>query len=67
MKETAEIMKDIAKGVQSELPEGYGFFVLTFPLGGGKANRANYISNTLKEDSIECMKEIIERFEKEGK
>lgn len=52
-------MQAIARGVNSELPPGYGFFVLCFPFG--TSGRVEYVSNGTRADVIKAMKEFIER------
>lgn len=58
MKDTKDIMQDIAKDVAKRLPEDFGFFVLVFPFNNADG-RANYVSNGKREDVIKSMKEFI--------
>jgi hypothetical protein len=52
-------MQAIARDVKSELPPGYGFFVLCFPFNA--AGRVEYVSNGNRADVVQAMKEFIER------
>ena len=57
-KDTRLIMQDIAKTVDSKLPDGFGFFIFVYPFNRTDG-RANYISNGNREDVIKSMKEFI--------
>jgi len=56
-------MQVIAKKVDDELPEGYGFVVLVFNFGEGKNNELMYVSNANRKDIVKAMKEFIEKTE----
>ncbi len=56
-------MQKIAKKVDEELPEGYGFVVLTFNFGKGKDNEMMYVSNANRQDIVKAMKEWINKTE----
>ncbi len=56
-------MQTIAKKVNEELPEGYGFVVLSFNFGKGKDNEMMYVSNADRQDIVFAMKEWINRTE----
>jgi len=59
-------MKKIAKAVESFLPKGVGFCVLTFKME--KPETANYISNAVREDMIKSLFETAYRLkEKQDK
>lgn len=55
-------MQQIAKKVEDELPNGFGFIVLTFMFG--KQGQLMYCSNANRNDVVAAMKEFIEKTEK---
>lgn len=59
--ETRETLKLLAKTITMCLPEGYGFFLMVYEHNSD--GRANYISNSQREDVIKSMKEFMERTE----
>lgn len=67
MNETNEFVKSkmqkIAKKVDEELPNGYGFVVLAFNFGEGKDNEMMYVSNANRQDIVKAMKEWIKKIE----
>lgn len=56
-------LKTIAKKVDEELPENYGFVVLAFNFGEGENNEMMYVSNADRLDIVEAMKEWIQKTE----
>ncbi len=54
-------MQVIAKKVDNELPEGYGFVVLAFNFEEGKNKELMYVSNANRKDIAKAMKEWIEK------
>ena len=56
-------MQKIASKVDEELPNGYGFVVLTFNFGEGIDNEMMYVSNANRQDIVKAMKEWIEKTE----
>lgn len=54
-------MQGIAKKVQDELPEGFGFIVLAFKFNA--KGQMMYVSNANREDVVISMKEFIEKTE----
>lgn len=56
-------MQKIAKKVDEELPNGYGFVVLAFNFGEGPDNEMMYVSNANREDIVKAMQEWIEKTE----
>lgn len=54
-------MQRIAKKVNDELPEGFGFIVLSFVFG--HPGQMMYVSNANREDVVQSMKEFIEKTE----
>ena len=56
-------MKEIARMVDNELPENFGFVVLAFPFGENEQNRLQYVANAQREDVINAMKEFIQKTE----
>lgn len=55
-------MQKIAKKVKDELPEGFGFIVLSFAFGHPR--QMMYVSNANREDVVQSMKEFIEKTER---
>ena len=56
-------MQGIARNVQKELPQGFGFVVLAFPFGENAKNEMMYVSNADRADIVASMKEFIEKTE----
>lgn len=56
-------MGTIAKKIDEEIPNGFGFAVLVFNFGEGKNNEMMYASNANREDIVKAMKEWIEKTE----
>ena len=56
-------MQKIARKVDEELPDGYGFVVLAFNFGNGEDNEMMYVSNANRQDIVRAMKEWIEKTE----
>ena len=54
-------MQRIARAIDQELPDGYGFFVLCFPFHGPPGSAAEYASNGRRRDVVAAMKEFIKR------
>ena len=54
-------MTTIAKKVDDELPEGFGFCVLVFPFGKTEDGQMMYISNADRLDIVKAMEEWIEK------
>lgn len=54
-------MQTIAKKVDEELPDGYGFCVLAFKFGVPDGNDMMYVSNANRQDIVNAMKEWIEK------
>lgn len=54
-------MPTIAKKVDDELPEGFGFCVLVFPFGKTEDGQMMYISNADRLDIVKAMEEWIEK------
>lgn len=61
---TRDQMQKIARLVDEELPQGWGFFVMAFPFGESKG-RMNYVANARREDIVKVMKEFLEKQEGE--
>lgn len=59
---TQERMQHIARLIDDELPNDWGFFIMAFPykLGPG---RCNYVSKARRKDVLEMMKNFIARSE----
>lgn len=53
-------MQAIAHDIDERLPQGWGFFVLVFPMGDAQG-RMNYASNGRREDIIRLMQEFLVR------
>ena len=56
-------MQKIARKVDEELPNGYGFVVLAFNFGESEDNEMMYVSNANRQDIVKAMKEWIEKTE----
>ena len=54
-------MKDIARKVDEELPQGFGFIVLAFRFN--EEGEMIYVSNANREGVVQAMKEFIEKTE----
>lgn len=54
-------MNTIAKKVDDELPEGYGFCVLAFSFGDAEGRQLMYVSNADRLDIMKAMEEWIEK------
>lgn len=54
-------MQTIAKKVKEELPEGFGFVVLSFNFN--TKSEMIYVSNANREDVVNAMKEFIQKTE----
>ena len=65
MNQEEEIVKSklqgIARKVDEELPNGYGFVVLAFNFGEGKDNEMMYVSNANRDDVVKAMDEFIQK------
>ena len=57
-----EGMRELARAI-SMLAPGLGFALITFELGEKKNPLTNYISNGQREDMINALKEILERWD----
>lgn len=57
-------LKDIAQKIDNELPEGFGFALLTFKFNA-EPNTSDlmYVSNADRQDIVKAMKEWIEKTE----
>lgn len=58
-----EKMQGIAKNVESQLPKGFGFVILTFPFNKNDGNLLMYASNANREDVCHAMIEFIKKTE----
>lgn len=56
-------MQGIAKNIESQLPEGFGFVVLAFPFGENEKKLLMYASNANREDVCHAMTEFIKKTE----
>lgn len=52
-------MQTIAKKVDDEIPEGFGFCVLVFPFGKTEDGQMMYVSNADRLDIVKSMEEWI--------
>jgi hypothetical protein len=53
-------LQQIARSINEELPEKWGFILLTFPFND-EPGRCNYVSNAQRPDAVKIMKEWIEK------
>lgn len=49
----------LAKMIDTQLPKGHGFILLTFPFEGSPDNITQYVSNGQREDVIKALKEFL--------
>lgn len=61
-----EELYDLAKVINSKLPNGYGFCLLTFPFNSGMDNRMHYVSNGNREGIAKAMKEWIKTVDEDS-
>jgi hypothetical protein len=54
-------MQRIARLIDIELPDGYGFFVVCFRFNGPPDAPAEYASNARRRDVVHAMREFIKR------
>lgn len=60
MKDTPQVVLDaIAQVVDSIIPNGYGFIVLTYP--HNVEDRCYYVSNSNRKDVVKAMEEFIKK------
>lgn len=64
-----EHLGEIAKQVESMLPEGSGFILFAFDFGEDNSRRMQYISNANREDAFKALEEFMTKIteEKYGK
>lgn len=54
-----DVMQDLAKQINDKLNGKYGFFLMVYE-HGDDSGRANYVSNSKREDVVKAMEEFIE-------
>lgn len=52
-------LRELARLVDSKLPDNHGFILLTFPFGDDPDSRVTYTSNANRKDAIAALKEFI--------
>ena len=57
-RDSADVMRSLAEGINQVLGKKYGFCLLVYEHGIDKG-RMNYVSNSQREDGIKAMKEFI--------
>lgn len=57
-----DVMQDLASHIQGKLGAKYGFTLLVYE-HNTVSGRANYVSNSDREDVVKAMKEFIEKTE----
>jgi hypothetical protein len=62
LKMSKNVMQELAKHIDGELGEKYGFTLLVYE-HGSETGRTNYVSNSNREDVVKAMKEFIEKTE----
>lgn len=55
-------LQDIGKMIKNELPEGFGFVLLSFYFNS--EGQLMYVSNAKREDVVKAMEEFIEKTKK---
>lgn len=53
-----EKLQELARAIDEELPQNWGFFLMVFPFGE-EPGRMNYISNGKRQDVVRLMKEFL--------
>jgi hypothetical protein len=54
-----EYLREMAKVLESKLPDNHGFILLAFPFGDDPNQRLIYTSNARREDAINALKEFL--------
>lgn len=57
---TRETLQAIGRVIDEALPQGWGFFLMSFPFNDAEG-RMNYIANSQREDVIKLMHEFIQK------
>jgi hypothetical protein len=52
-------LRELARIIDSKLPDNHGFILLTFPFGDDPGSRVTYTSNGKRQQCIAAMKEFI--------
>ena len=61
-----EHLGEIAKQVESMLPEGSGFMIFAFDFGDDGSRRMQYISNAQREDAFAALREFMQKVNNEN-
>lgn len=54
-----QYLREMADVLKAKLPDNHGFILLTFPFGDDPGQRYQYISNAVREDAINALKEFL--------
>jgi hypothetical protein len=54
-----EYLRELARLIDSRLPDNHGFILLTFPFGDDAGTRCTYTSNAERESAIAAIKEFL--------
>ena len=54
-----EYLREIARLIDSKLPDNHGFILLTFPFGNDTDSRITYTAKGRREDCIAALKEFL--------
>jgi len=54
-----EYLRELARIIDSKLPDNFGFILMCFPFGDDPGQRLRYVSNADRKDVINAMKEFI--------
>lgn len=60
-KAARERLQEVAQEIDKRLPEGYGFFLLCFPMNQPAGAAGEYVSNARRENVLVVMRDFIER------
>lgn len=54
-----QYLVEMAKAVESKLPDNHGFIILAAPFGESDNNRLTYISSMSREDAVKLLREFL--------
>jgi hypothetical protein len=60
-KQVNNMLQEIAKDIDTKLPEGMGFALLTYEFGEGDDREMLYVSNSNRVDVIKAMLEFVDK------
>lgn len=60
-KQVNNMLQEIAKDIDTKLPEGMGFTLLTYEFGEGDDRKMLYVSNSNRVDVLKAMLEFVDK------